>query len=157
MTNPFTRSPARWRWLCAAATLCAASIATAGNDPTAPPPGLTSQGDAPVRAAARAASGASAARASVVVAPHVDSVRSGGGQPATALIDGRMVRVGDRMGDAVVTAIDDQGVTLRPGKGTARWLALAPGIRKTPSAGGDGNDDTHRTAIAVAARHKDSQ
>ncbi len=157
MTNFSARRLAPMRGLCVAATLWAAAIATAGNDPTAPPPGFTSQGDAPVRAAAHPASGASAAKATVAVAPHVESVRSGGDQPASALIDGRMVRIGDRLGDVVVTAIDDQGVTLRTGKGTARWLALAPGIRKTPSAGGDGIDDTHRTAIAVAVRHKDSQ
>ena len=157
MTNLCARPLVPMRWLCVASALCAASIATAGNDPTAPPAGLTSEGEAPVRAAARAASGASAAKAATVAAPHVESVRTGGDQPATALIDGRMVRIGDRMGDAVVTAIDDQGVTLRAGKGPARWLAFAPGIRKTPSAGGDGNDDTHRTAVAVAVRHKDSQ
>lgn len=157
MTNFFAGLATPTRWLCAAASLCIPSVAAAGNDPTAPPPGLMAQGDAPARATSHAASGASAARASVTLAPRVESVRYGGDQPATALVDGHMVRVGDRMGNAVVMAIDDQGVMLRAGKGISRWLALAPGILKTRCTGGAGNDDTHRAAVTVAARHKDSQ
>ena len=143
-------------WILAVALACLAEAAWAGNDPTAPPPGLFAAGDATLRMPGHAASGAHAASAPAVLAPRLESIRSGGDRAATALVDGRMVRVGDRVGDAVVSAIDDQGVVLRSGKGVPSLLSLAPGIRKTPSVGGDA-EGAPRTPLAMATRHKDTQ
>ena len=144
------------RWHLAAALACLAGMALAGNDPTAPPPGLVAAADAMARAPGHAASGAHAASAPAALAPRLESIRSGGDRPATALVDGHMLRVGDRLGDAVVSAIDDQGVSLRSGKGAISLLALAPGIRKTPS-GESAADGATRAPLALATRHKDSQ
>ena len=157
MTKKFAFAPGPVaRWHLAAALACLAEVALAGNDPTAPPPGLGAAADAMARAPGHAASGAHAASAPAAFAPRLESIRSGGDRPATALVDGHMVRVGDRVGDAVVSAIDDQGVLLRSGKGAISLLALAPGIRKTPSGASDA-EGTPRTPLALAARHKDSQ
>jgi len=156
MTTHCTHLAALARGLSTAALACLAAAAFAGNDPTAPPPGLDGASDGAPRAAARAASSARAASAPIAQAPRLESVRFGGDQPATALVDGRIVHVGDHVGDAVVIAIDDQGLSLRSGKSAPRLLALAPGIHKTPSAG-SGGDDSQRPPLAMAARHKDSQ
>jgi len=156
MTNRCAHLRALAGRLATAALACLAASAFAGNDPTAPPPGLDAMADGSARPAAHAASAARPASAPVVVAPHLESVRFGGDQPATALVDGRIVRVGDRVGDAVVVAIDDQGLSLRSGKGAPRRLPLAPGIHKTPSAGSD-DDGSQRPPLAMALRHKESQ
>jgi len=145
------------RRVLALALACFAAGATAGADPTAPPPGLMAATDGLAHAPARAASGAHAASAPVAAVPRVESVRFGGERPATALVDGRMLAVGDRLGDAVVTAIDEQGVSLRSAKGAPRLLALAPGIHKTPVAVAEGEGGASRLPVTVATRHKDSQ
>ena len=156
MMTPDSHLAALARGLSTAALACFAAAAFAGNDPTAPPPGLNGASEGTPRAAAHAASAAPAASAPIAQAPRLESVRFGGDQPATALVDGRMVHVGDRVGDAVVIAIDDQGLSLRSAKGAPRLLALAPGIHKTPSTG-SGGDDSQRPPLAMASRHKDSQ
>jgi len=43
---------------------------------------------------------------------------------ATALIDGQLVRVGDRLGDATVQDIRADGVWLRRPHGGTQWLGL---------------------------------
>jgi hypothetical protein len=154
--NHSCRSCTLARGLSAAALAGLASIAAAGSDPTAPPPGMGASADGTPHAAMYAASGARSASAPVAQAPRLESLRYGGAQPATALVDGHMLRVGDRLGDAVVMAIDDQGLSLRSGKGAQRLLALAPGIHKTPSRGSEG-DGSQRASLAVVSRHKDSQ
>ena len=142
--------------LLAPALACFAAGAMAGADPTAPPPGLTAA-DGLAHAPARAASGAHAASAPVAAIPRVESVRFGGEHPATALVDGHMLAVGDHLGDVVVTAIDEQGVSLRSTKGASRLLAMAPGVHKTPVAVAEGDGGDSRRPVTVATRHKDSQ
>ena len=142
---------------CAVALACTATGAMAGADPTAPPPGLMATADGLARAPVRAASGAHAASAAAAAVPRVESVRFGGERPPTALVDGHMLAVGDHLGDAVVTAIDEQGVSLRSTKGASRLLALAPGIHKTPVAVAEGDGGDSRRPVTVATRHKDSQ
>jgi hypothetical protein len=51
---------------------------------------------------------------------------------STALLDGRLVRVGDRVGESSVVAIDPQSITLRNARGEQR-LSLLPGITQTAS------------------------
>ncbi|WP_293999846.1 hypothetical protein [Sphaerotilus sp.] len=43
---------------------------------------------------------------------------------ATALVDGRLVRIGDRLGDATVQDIRADGVWLRLPRGGTQWLGL---------------------------------
>lgn len=43
---------------------------------------------------------------------------------ATALVDGRLVRIGDRLGDATVQDIRADGVWLRLARGGTQWLGL---------------------------------
>lgn len=90
-------------------------------DPTRPPPGWGQ----PVAAAA---SGVRAA----ALPPQLASVRIGGGEPASALINGQLVHVGEHVGDAVVAAIDADSATLRTAKGLVR-LSLAPEVIKSPT------------------------
>lgn len=54
------------------------------------------------------------------------------GRQAYATVDGREVRVGDRLGEGRVTRIDEQGVWIRLREGM-RQLPLLPGVRKTPA------------------------
>jgi hypothetical protein len=123
----------------------------AATDPTAPPPGLAAEAGA--RPAVRAASaGARAASAATALALRVESVRIGGGQRASALVDGRLVQVGDRIGTAVVKDITGQGLTLRAADGSARRLALAPGVQMRVLAEPESEPDRERDrGSAVAA------
>ena len=155
--NPNIVWQALARRVFALALACFAAGAMAGADPTAPPPGLVAASDGTMRAPARAASSARAASAAVAAVPRVESVRFGGERPPTALVDGHMLAVGDRLGDSVVTSIDEQGVSLRSIKGASRLLALAPGIHKTPVAMAEGDGGDSRRSVTVATRHKDSQ
>lgn len=86
-------------------------------DPTRPPGAVA----APVAAASRVPPKAAP------VAPRLQSVRLGRGGEATALIDGRLLHVGDTLGEAKLVAIDLQGVQLLGPQGTERlWLLSAP-------------------------------
>ena len=62
---------------------------------------------------------------------------------SSALVDGRVVRVGDRLGETVVVTIDTQGILLR-GPRYEQRIALVPGGGKTPSTSAD-------TAVASTA------
>lgn len=54
------------------------------------------------------------------------------GKLSFAIVDDREIRVGDRLGDAQVTRIDEAGVWLRTPAGT-RLLRLLPEIKKPPA------------------------
>lgn len=86
-------------------------------DPTRPPAGL-----------GREAVGETAPPALVVSTVFLM------GKRPYAIVDGMTVRVGDRLGDARVTRIDEQGVWLAEGTGK-RLLKLLPDIDKRPPAG----------------------
>jgi len=65
------------------------------------------------------------------------------------MVDGQIVRVGERIGDATLIAIDAQRIVLR----TARYeqhIALTPGIAKTPSA--MAAKPLNQPIVAVAAK-----
>jgi hypothetical protein len=104
------------------------------GDPTRPP---AAEARAPaVRAAAAAASAPAAPPA-----PVLQSIQLRRGGEGSALVDGRLLRIGDRLGDAVVTAIDVDGLTLRGARGHERlpmWpagrITRAPGALDAPSA-----------------------
>ncbi|MEX8494318.1 hypothetical protein [Sphaerotilus sp.] len=104
-------------------------------DPTRPPPGMD-RSPAPTgllaqRAATMVAEPAAYMRpphpVAPVVAPRVQGLQlHADAMPgsATALIDGRLVRVGDRLGDAIVQDIRADGVWLRLPRGGTQWLGL---------------------------------
>jgi hypothetical protein len=137
--------------LCAAAAQAGQALPTsAWADPTRPAGAAAPEGTGPARAlpAARAAS------AAPVAVPQLQSVQLGAGGQASALVDGRLLQVGDALGAARIAAIDADGLTLRdaqgrsqrlrllsaaiakqPGTEPARALAAVPGAGPTLSAG----------------------
>jgi MSHA biogenesis protein MshK len=114
---------------CASAAAQAAGLADPMRPPTAAAPAVLAAraGTAP-RPAASPASAASAA--APPPAPQLQSVQLGA--VATALVDGRLVRIGDRVGGAQVIAIDMQGLQLQGPHGTERLRLLSAVIQHTP-------------------------
>ncbi|HRH80807.1 MAG TPA: hypothetical protein PLW81_07165 [Thiobacillaceae bacterium] len=94
-----------------------AAAAHADHDPTRPPPGLADNSPEAAQA--------------VQAAPQVSSIFRAG-RLVFAIIDGREVKVGDRLGDGRVTRIDETGVWLRTPQGS-RLLPLLPEVKKRPS------------------------
>lgn len=103
-------------------------------DPTRPPNAVlramnakhTGAMPAAPQGAAEAASGASAPTRPAKREARLTSVRvSANGYDNVALIDGRLVQAGGRVGDSTVVSIDDNGVVLRGPKGPQR-LSLTP-------------------------------
>ena len=103
----------------AAATLALGAAAAAAGplvDPTRPAivaPATTSAG-APPGLPARRAEAAPAPAQPVLQAVHTPQTGA-----ISALLDGQIVRVGDRIGERVVMAIDEHGLVLRGAGGTA--------------------------------------
>ncbi|MDI4635086.1 MSHA biogenesis protein MshK [Pelomonas sp. V22] len=91
-------------------------------DPTRPPAAL---------AASAPASAARPASAPAPKPPELQALRLGRELPPLALVDDKLVRVGDRVGEASVLAISEDGVLLRVGRGPDQWLRLNPGVRKS--------------------------
>lgn len=113
--------------------LGAAALAAAqGADPTRPPAALLGGAEsAPAGKAPRAAAPASAPAPALPVLQSVQIQRDG---VATALIDARLLRVGDAAGSAWrVAAIDAAGVLLKDAKGRELRLALGGNVIRTPA------------------------
>ena len=100
-------------------------------DPTRPPPGVALS--VPVTTALpRPALPGPAQGLAVPVPPPAPTPRvqalqrpsEGQSGSASALIDGRLVRTGDRVGDATVQEIRPDGVWLRLSRGGTQWLGL---------------------------------
>ena len=88
-------------------------------DPTRPP-GVA---QVPVAAGMPRAGEPTPAAAPPPPPPLLQAVQTTRGGAATALVDGRLLRVGDRLGDTRVVAIDLQGLQLQGPRGTERlWL-----------------------------------
>ena len=120
-------------WCLALGAVLPAQAQNAGlADPTRPP------GVAPVASPRALANGAArplvspASAPPAPLAPKLQSVQLGAGRPATALVDGRLVRVGDRIGEAQVVTIDLQGLQLQGPHGAERLPLLSAVIQKTP-------------------------
>lgn len=100
-------------------------------DPTRPPTSMARGEGAALPAgpgaavAARAASAASAPPAAPA-RPRLTLIRLDVNGRGVALIDGRLLSVGDRVGDAVLASIDAQGVVLRGARGWQRLPLIAP-------------------------------
>ena len=72
------------------------------------------------------------APASAPAAPQLQSVQLAANGGSSALVDGRLVRVGGRVGELTVVAIDEQGLWLRGARQEQR-LSLLPGVSKLAS------------------------
>ncbi len=105
-------------------------------DPTRPP--VVTQAPAP--AAPRVAGGPPVRGAAPMLAapaplrppprPHVQAVQVPRQGPASALVDGRLVHIGDSLGGGTVQSIDVEGITLSV-SGTMRRLLLLDGVERT--------------------------
>jgi hypothetical protein len=99
-------------------------------DPTRPPasPGPITTPTAPSVASSASSAGARiAASASALSVPRIQAVRlptepSAG--RASAVIDGKLLQPGDRLGDATVQEIRSDGVWMRLSRGGTQWLGL---------------------------------
>lgn len=87
-------------------------------DPTRPPEAVT----APHQGGAAQPGAAGPVLQSILISPT----------RREAIVDGRTVRVGDRIGDARVTGIAEGRLTLRTG-GATQTLSLYPELRKQPN------------------------
>ena len=126
-----TRSPQRLLMAGAALLFTAHTFGQPVLDPTRPMAALL--GEPAEAGPAKAARGAApAASAPLAAAPRLQSVQTSGSGAASALLDGRLVRVGDRVGEQSVVAIDRRGLTLRGPRGEQR-LSLLIGITQTAS------------------------
>jgi hypothetical protein len=99
-----------------AALTSAAARAEPVPDPTRPAAALLGEpaDTRPAKAPRSAAPAASAPAATA--APRLQSVQLGAAGAASALLDGRLVHVGDRVGDKTITTIDRHGLTLSGGQ-----------------------------------------
>lgn len=114
-------------WLLAAAP---AHAAPALADPTRPA-GFTRPASTPtVRGGGGGSVADAAAAVPAPVMPKLQSLQVSAGGGSSALVDGRVVRVGDRLGETVVVTIDSQGILLR-GPRYEQRIALVPGGGKT--------------------------
>ena len=103
-------------WLLLAAGAAAAAPPTGLADPTRPP-GVVA---APMAAAAGTVPKTAPAP------PRLQSVQLGRAGESSALVNGRLLRVGDALGEAKVVAIDLQGLQLQGPRGSERlWLLAA--------------------------------
>jgi hypothetical protein len=114
------------------ASVVAAPPALVLNDPTRPPAAWAAAVPGP-SASGRVTGGepARAEPARPAALPRLQSVQMRSSGPPTALIDDRLVKVGDAVGERVVQTIDHEGVVLR-GAGGERRLRLLGGDEKQP-------------------------
>jgi MSHA biogenesis protein MshK len=141
ITHPLLRILAALLLVGTAPCVCATETMLA--DPTQPPVFVQ-----PAVAAAPVRAGTAADVAPAW--PRLQSVQVSADGRSSALVDGRVVRIGERLGDMNIVAIDADGILLR-GKRFDQRLALLPGIAKTSS---DRAPLALRPAVAVATKDK---
>jgi hypothetical protein len=116
---------------CAAALGSPHASAEPVPDPTRPATALL--GDPAEARPAKAARSVAPAASAVPAAARLQSVQLGAAGAASALLDGRLVHLGDRVGDRYVAAIDRHGLTLRGPNGEQRLSLLTTGITQAAS------------------------
>lgn len=116
-------------------------------DPTRPPgmaaAALPARGDGTPRTAPAATS---------PTAPQLQAIQMPREGQASAIVDGRVVRAGERVGEHTVVAIDATGITLRAARGTTQVLPLLVGVTKTASGLAPGAATDTSTALAAGTR-----
>lgn len=94
-------------------------------------------------------------RAPQLQSPQLQSLQlpRDGGAPS-ALIDGRLLRIGERLGEWTVQAIESDAVWLRRGRAAPQRLALLPALNPgtPPSRPADTEAPPHLAATAAATR-----
>lgn len=124
-------------------------LLAAGGATAAPPAGLADPTRPPVVTATPVAAASSTAPKAAPVPPRLQSVQLGRGSEATALVDGRLLRVGDTLGEAKVVAIDLQGLQLMGPRGSERlWLLAA--LMQRPSSPPSPPNTPASPTVAVA-------
>ena len=114
----------------------AAAHAQTVTDPTRPPASAAAAAAAdPADRHADAAARLPRPAAAPASAPQLQSIQRPATGAASALVDGRLMRVGERIGDQTIVAIDTHGVQLRNARGALQTLTLLSGVNKTPSLG----------------------
>jgi hypothetical protein len=132
-----TRRPLRSLMLMLSIT-SAHAVAEPVSDPTRPMAGLFADGadvrlNKPARTGTPAPSASPASGAAAAAPARLQSVRLASHPSAsTALLDGRLLHLGDAVGERTLVAIDRHGITLR-GPGGELRLSLLAGIRQTAS------------------------
>ena len=106
-------------------TLAASRPGLAMNDPTRPslPAGRAGAAQ-PALAPSLPAQAVASASAPEPMVPQLQSLHLPQQGPATALVDGQLLRVGDKLGQHTVTAIDAQGISVQGPAGRQRWTLL---------------------------------
>jgi hypothetical protein len=125
--------------------LCGAAAHTASAAPPLPDPTRPAAFAEPAASSAEARRSETAA-VTAPAAPQLQSVQIAANGGSTALVDGRLVRVGGRVGELTVFAIDEQGLWLRGARQDQR-LSLLPGVAKLASGTAP---TTPRPAVRVA-------
>lgn len=115
-------------WLTGSSAACAADASPGLADPTRP----SARPSAPPPAAGRPAASAPVPAAALPPPLLLQSLQLPQRGLASALVDGRMVVVGDEIGGRRVLAIDPQGLLLQ-GKAGAERLPLLAGSPKQPA------------------------
>ena len=116
-------------------------------DPTRPP-----IGGAP--AASRADAPARSAPAAPPSLPQLQALQVPRDGAPSALVDGKLVHTGERIGEHTVVAIAADGVTLRSARGTTRVLTMFAGITKTPSVARATPPASAATSVATRSRQE---
>ena len=115
--------------------LCGTAAHTASAAPPLPDPTRPAAFAEPATSSAvarRSDTTPATAPATAPAAPQLQSVQIIANGGSTALVDGRLVRVGGRVGELTVVAIDEQGLWLRGARQDHR-LSLLPGVAKLAS------------------------
>ncbi|MDT7836883.1 hypothetical protein [Aquabacterium sp. OR-4] len=139
-----------------AAVVVAAQPSPLLSDPTRPPAAVAAAAAAAVAGPAAsgrvqpAGAGLAVARSDAAApALRLQSLRMPAKGPASALIDGREVKLGDAVGERVVAAIDADGVLLR---GSAARAGDTSGDRRLRLLGGDEKQPPGTIQITRSAR-----
>ncbi|MEX8517284.1 MAG: hypothetical protein AB3X44_02055 [Leptothrix sp. (in: b-proteobacteria)] len=132
-------------------------------DPTRPPTALVGSprtGSAVETAGVATSHGGAAAAAHPVqrpiAPPQLQALqRPRDDSPPSALVDGRWLHIGDRLGDWTVQTIGADAVWLRHTRGTTQRLALLPAMSPsgTPSSPAGAEEPLHLAATAAASAH----
>lgn len=119
-------------------------------DPTRPPAFAAPAAEGAGRSAGPARGAVALPAPPPASAPVLQSLQLGPGQ-ASALVDGRLLRVGDRLGQRTLVAIDAQGLTLRTEAGRSERLELLSGVVKHAVGAAPGNASVQARLHGVAA------
>jgi hypothetical protein len=121
-------------WLAVCAAIRADTVVLL-PDPTRPPnsvrAALAGAGNAPVSPAAASSTAAEPKPAPAVAVRRLTSIRLDESGHGWALIDGQVVGMGERLGDATVVSMDSETVVLRGAQGQHKVLTLTPTVNKT--------------------------